>query len=570
MFLEARRWLTAFSLVVLAAVSLQAQRVVMVSFDGLGHQALTTDPVARELTVLRDTAARGAMAEGMQAAFPSTTANSHAALWTGCYGDVNHIAANNPPLLPRAAHTFLERGNGFLSTQLDAETIWVAAARQHVSAVAHQPTQGYPFTPMNSGYGAVVLNGYQTRLLAPHALFTPKNTEARPDGSIVMKHGPLTLRAERRNGGLRIGLAGSAEFVDVRPEPVETEPPRQRPLARRFSAGLPVAQPSPAVLYFRLFELTPVTFRLYVTPLQELAMTEPLPEVFRQAGGFVGNGPEALMQQGKLSAPEYLEAVELVIRQMTRHAAWLHAHYEPRFFQSYLPFPDEFEHEWLGRSRAGDRAVDEFRRWGYIAVNRGAAEFAKLARKTDYLLWVSDHGMAPVSQYVSVHQVLEQAGLGRKVTYLYNSILVNTTDWKGGTVAPAERAKVVEQARQALAAVRDHGKVVFPAFFTPGQDGAQFGIGGPAGGDLYFDLAPGYAASGRPNPAVFETMAHPRGVHGFVPVRPEMLAVCILRGPKVKAGTKWGRIRSIQVVPLVSDLLGIQAPAAAKAASPRS
>lgn len=540
----------------------------MVSFDGLGYQALTTDPVAQELTVLRDAIARGASAAGMQAAFPSTTANSHAALWTGCYGDVNHITANNPPLLPRAAHTILERGNGFLATPLDSEAIWVTAAREGRSAVAHQPTQGYPFTPMNSGHGAIVHNGYQTRLLAPHALFTVKNTDAQPDGSIHIKHGPLSLRAERHNGALRISVSGSKEFVDVHPAAVETELPRQRPLARYFSPGLAITQPVPAVLYFRLFELSPTTFRLYVSPLQELAMTEPLPALFRQAGGFLGNGPEALMQQGVLSEAEYLEAVELVIRQMTRHAAWLQAHYQPRFFQGYLPFPDEFEHSWLALSRNGQKSIDEFRRWGYIAVNRGAAEFAKLARKSDHMLWVSDHGMAPVTRYVSVHEVLRRAGLGDKASYLYNSILVNTTDWKGGTVPPGERDKVVEQARRAMAAVQENGKPVFTAFFTPEHDRAKYGIGGPAGGDLYFDLAPGYAASGRPNPALFDANTKPRGVHGFLPTRPEMLAVCILRGPRVKPSTQWPQLRSIQVAPLIAALLGIAPPPNAKAPSP--
>lgn len=540
----------------------------MVSLDGLGYQALTTDPIAGELTVLREAITHGVSAAGMQAAFPSTTANSHAALWTGCYGDVNHITANNPPLLPRAAHTILERGNGFLATPLDSEAIWVTAAREGRSVVAHQPTQGYPFTPMNSGHGAIVHNGYQTRLLAPHALFTVKNTDAQPDGSIHIKHGPLSLRAERRNGVLRISVSGSKEFVDVRPAAVETELPRQRPLARYFSPGLAIAQPVPAVLYFRLFELSPTSFRLYVSPLQELAMTELLPALFRQAGGFLGNGPEALMQQGVLSEPEYLEAVELVIRQMTRHAAWLHAHYQPRFFQGYLPFPDEFEHSWLALSRNGQKSIDEFRRWGYIAVNRGAAEFAKLARKSDHLLWVSDHGMAPVTRYVSVHEVLRRAGLGDKASYLYNSILVNTADWKAGTVQPGERARVVEQARQALAAVHENGKPVFTAFFTPERDGAKYGIGGPAGGDLYFDLAPGYAASGRPNPALFDANTKPRGVHGFLPTRPEMLAVCILRGPRVKPSTQWPQLRSIQVAPLIADLLGIAPPPNAKSPSP--
>lgn len=551
------------ALIVFAGGWLCAQRVVMVSFDGLGHQILTQDPVAAELTVLKAASRRGVTAEGMQPAFPSTTANSHAALWTGCYGDANHITANAPPLLPRAAHAFLERGNGFRATQLAAETIWVTAAKAGIPAVAHQPTQGFPFTPMNSAPGAVVVNGYQTELLAPHALWTQSGGEKQADGSFVFRHGPAAFRVERLKGGVRVTEQSSRATVTVRAAPLESEPPRSRALARRFSAGLFVSSPKPAVLYFRLFSFSATGFRLYVTPWHELGMSVPAPGIFQTAGGFIGNGPHALLTSGMISELEYLEAMEMVVRQLTRHAAWLNNHFRPRFLQSYLPFPDEIDHEWLPAARAGSADHQRWRRWGYVAVDRGAAEFQKLAGKDDYLLWVSDHGMTPVDRNVAVGKLLKDAGLDGTVSYLYNSVVVNTADWKGGSVPLERRAAVVEQARRALITVP-----AMTQFFTPQEDGKQFGIGGPAGGDLYFDFAPGYSASPRATGALIEPMK-PRGVHGFLPTREDMQAICILTGPGIAPASRWPRIRSVDVAPLIADLLGIAPPPEAQGRSPR-
>lgn len=552
----------------LGALVLCGQRVVLVSFDGLGHQTFSTDPVSVELRVLKDAARHGVIAHGLQPAFPSSTANSHAALWTGAYGDVHTITANNPPLLPRSRHTVTERGNGFLGDRLQADTFWVTAAKAGIKAVAHQPTQGYPFTAHNTAPGAVVVNGYQTRQIATHTLWTAKDAVPGPGGSFTLRHGPLTIHATRVDGGLR--LEANGQTVEVAAAPAETEPPRGRPLARRFSEGLTVDAPA-AVLYFRLFSLTPQDFRLYVTPWQELASSAPVPGLLRDAGGFVGNGAYSLLSKGTITPTEYLETSELVIRQMTRHAAWLMKQFEPRVFQTYLPFPDEFEHEWLALARAGSTAAQEYRHWGYVAIDRGAEEFAKLAPgRKDTILWTSDHGMTPVTKYLNVSKVLAGAHLETKADYLYNSLLVNTTDWKGGTVALADRAAVVEAARLALAAVHDPetGQAVVRGFFTPEHDEEAYGIGGPAGGDLYFDLAPGYQASGRAGGPLIQPLKTPRGVHGFLPTREDMMAILIGRGPRLPNSAEWPPMRSIDVAPLICQLLGIAPPPQSRGRAP--
>jgi hypothetical protein len=401
----------------------------------------------------------------------------------------------------------------------------------------------------------VVVNGYQTKLLAPHALWTPAAGRRMPDGSYLFEHGPATFRVIPGKKSVRVMLASGKRQVNVPYAPVETEPPRRRALARRFSEPLVLDSPAPAALYFRLFELGDNGFRLYVTPWHELGSSVPLGRIFQEAGGFIGNGPTALLDKRLISEAEYLEAMELVIRQMTRHALWLERKFRPRLMQSYLPFPDEIDHMWLPAARAGDAQAREWRRWAYIAINRGAAEFARLAGgKQDYLLWVSDHGMAPVSRLVSVPAALRQAGLDGRAVYLYHSILVNTTEWKGGAVPASGRAQVVEEARRALAAVPG-----IAAFFTPEQDGERYGIGGPAGGDLYFDFAPGYGASAREADSVAADV-RPRGMHGFLPSRRDMQAILVMRGPRIAPGTQLGEIRIIDIAPLVAELLGFPAP----------
>jgi hypothetical protein len=542
---ETRRLISVF---LLFAAALGGQSVILVSLDGLGHQAFISDPPASELRTLREAARMGTQAEGVQPAFPSLTANSHAALWTGVYGGVNGVTANSPPLLPRAGHAFSERGNGFQGIFLRAETFWVKAGQRGVCAVAHQPTQGFPFTPFNTAPGAacppVVLNGYQTPQYAGYAVYRPEDAAGKA-GKLALRHGPVELELTSMDGRMRIA-AGAGPGVEAR-------------AGGDFSPGLYIQHPTPAVLYFRLLKPEGDGFRLLATPISELGFHDPRglgtrEQLLAEAGGYLGNGASALLARGELSGEEYLETAALASRQMARHAAWLFKRYKPQLFQTYLPFPDEFEHAWL--ARAGEPGVDGLRRRGYAIVERFTHEIAKLAGPRDNLLWVSDHGMAPVAKSLAVNTVLEAAGLGGKAAHLYNSVLVNSTDWKGGTVPPDGRAAVVAAARRALAGVRDPdtGTPVVAAFYTPEEHGAEFGIQCPACGDLYFDLAPGYrAVDGGPGPPV-QPLRQPVGAHGFLPSREEMLAIFIARGPAFAAGAKRPRMRIVDIAPLVLEL----------------
>ena len=52
------------------------------------------------------------------------------------------------------------------------------------------------------------------------------------------------------------------------------------------------------------------------------------------------------------------------------------------------------------------------------------------------------------------------------------------------------------------------------------------------------------------------------GTHGYLPDQPDMLSLCIVSGPGLKAGTKLGKIRAIDIAPTVARILGIELPTA--------
>jgi hypothetical protein len=529
------------------AITAQAQTVFVFSLDGLGHHHFSRFP----LKTLQRLAARGATAAGIQPAFPSTTANSHAALWTGAYADVSHIAANSQPLLPRAAHTFLERNNGFRSDQLAAEPIWVAAARQNVKTVVYQAPQAFPFRDFNTHTNATTLNGYQSRQIARHAILRRKDLTFTSPTEFHFQHGPVTLKGVLSKTGLTI------ENTPVPHAPAESQPPFKRPLARRFSQGLYIDSPVPAVVYFRLFERTETDLLLYISPIQELAISQgSAVPLLKESGGFFGN-----TYQGPLfTDAQSLEVMELLARQNARHTEWLTKHLSPGLFIGYLPIIDELGHRYLGLYEQKDPSAQKAMLWGYTIAERWSQQIARLLTKKDHLILTADHGMAPTYKLVSVNEILRRAGLGSKATHIYNSVLLNTTDWKGGTVT--DRLQVRAQVQQALQAQN-----VFTGFYTPEQHGAQYGIGGPAGSDLYFDLQPGYYVRDAVG-EIFPPLDKPAGNHGFRPDREDMLAVLFATGPKLKPGTQWPRLKSIDVAPLAAKLLSIDPPRHAKGTSP--
>lgn len=593
------------ALLLLAALTLAAQNVYVFSLDGLGHEILTKDPVRRHLRTAQKILAEGVKADGLVAAFPSTTGNSHAALFTGAYGDVSQITANNMPRLPRASHTFRERANGFRADQLAAEPLWVSAARQNVRTVAYQVTQAVPFGANNTHPGAVVFNSYQTQNHAPHIALRAKDVTFEPVAGWdpVMPNGSRVRRAFRWTAGKTMFYGvivddtmyvasdkkGKKNRLSLKAVATEGEFPLSRPLARHFSPALIIQSPTPAGIHFRLFELAAdgSDFLLYHTPIQEMGLMDGstpasklLGDMLNKAGGVVSNGAESLLESGAFGGVNYdgaddtalrryLETVELAIRQNLRQTEFLVKRNKPRLTLGYLPFPDETDHKFLALALRNNKMAARAREWVYQAVDTWMAGVEDLAGK-HALLFVSDHGMAPVTQAVSVNAALRRAGLDQQAVHIYNSILLNTTDWKDGVVRPEDKAAVLNRVRQTLAALREPNseKPIITSFIDPEKEGAAYGIRCSACSDLYLDLAPGWVIRDSSSGELYPANMRPGGAHGFLPTRPEMLAVCFGRGGKLPRGVSWPRMKSIDVAPLASQLLDIQPPKQSQGKSP--
>ena len=584
-----------FCLLLLAALA--DARVIVLSLDGAGWKVWRRDPAARELKVLDATASAGS-ARPMIAAFPSTTANSHAALYTGVWAGRNGIASNDPPLLPRATHTFLERGDGFRSTFLTAEPLWVAAARQGRSVAAFQVTQAYPFTPQSAGIDLaeppVVCNGYQTTRITPHAAIRPANvtdedgafwTEGlpragRPQRFVALSSGPFRFHAAIWGDAMAIATE-PGRWVLVRAEALESAAPLARTLARHYSD--PLALPGGNAVAFRLFHLAPrgADFLLHQNAVSELACAgeEGLAaRLVSERGPFVGNGPSQLLRLGGFGPTlaqggdgtaerRYLEAVEYVVRQAASQMQWLWERRQPDLFLGYLNLPDETDHLWLDEGR--DARVIACRRWAYAAINRGLEALAALAGPDDTLLFMSDHGMAPVSRHVAVNTVLHDAGLlavdpeGRidaarsQAVYVRGGILLNTTDWKGGIVEPGDRRTVLREVQKALSAVRDPktGAGIVTRFFDPARSQGRYGYECPACADLSYDLAPGWGATARLESGPIRILNEPGGEHGFWPERDDMQAILIGRGPRLRLPKQ---PTAIDAAAVIAKQLGIE------------
>ena len=606
--------------------------VILAGLDGLAYRIWMDDPATRELTALRRIVANGVIAKGLVQAFPSVTPAGHSAVWTGAFGDVSGIIANQNPVLPRSEHNFLERRSAFDSTSSQAEPIWVAAARQGVRTVTNNATQTYPFIPHSTGDLAtnwpVLISGYGPGLLEPYGVIRPGKTTAEkasiwqpalPRSALPVKafrwkvknvtlHGALLAEQGKARGYTAMIVAaepagGSGRRVRVPAIAAENVPPRGRALARHFGEPVPLTIDGAQVAgYFRLFELSKdgSDFMLLQVSMQSLAyydgssQSKAAGEAMTKAtGGFVGNGPGHQYEDGHLGKQlyaggdgtaerRYLEGMELVLRQLNRHTRWIWTNHAPQLLVDYSPYPDEMEHTWYGLARPDVIDVDAnvakkiaaYRKWGYAALDSRIALFDSLAGPKGSIVFFSDHGMTPVAKDVNINLALQQAGLlGRdakgaielaRTQAVHNKfgVMVNTRDWLGGIVPLHERHAVVDTIEQTLSALTDPdtSQRLVTAFYRP-ETHPALGIGGPAGADIYFDLAPGYSVSDKDTGALVSRRPAPHGEHGYVPTRDDMLASFIARGPKFARGKTVETFRAIDVATIVSEVLGIQPPA---------
>lgn len=192
-----------------------------------------------------------------------------------------------------------------------------------------------------------------------------------------------------------------------------------------------------------------------------------------------------------------------------------------------------------------------------------AIEASPLAGKTT-LFVLSDHGFFPVNYEIRPNVVLRKLGLiegsgaaEKRAAYCMA---------EGGAcgvyiVDEARREQIARQLRgelgklEGIQAVFDSSEFAEIGQPTPQQN--------PRGADLWLAAKSEYAFSGASDgDRVVIKKPTLSGTHGYLPDQPDMLSVCIVSGPGLKAGTKLGKIRAIDIAPTIAQILGIELPTA--------
>lgn len=390
--------------------------------------------------------------------------------------------------------------------------------------------------------------------------------------------------------------------------PVEESPPEGRELARHFAGPLRLEVTgeggdsgewtrAPVNLFLRLFEVAEDggDFLLFHPnmPVADGNRHDLMEDYDRAAGGWPGNsglpsyqrgalGPTLFMGGDGTAEARYLETAEFLTRQFMRGSEWLWRTHSPRLLMDYFPESDAIDHElighldpqWPGYDPVRAERVRSFRARVWRLVDLRVAHLLHLAEERGGALFVSgDHGMRASWKQFLPNVALREAGLvaldddggidlsrTRAVSPNGHWVSVNRTAWREGIVDPEEEEAVIAAARAALEAVRGPGgEEVVTRTFTPAEH-PEMGLGGPAGGDLYWATAPGYRSGTGHRASMAAGPAPLAAGHGFPPDEPDMhTAFCALG-----AGFAPRRIPGVSataVAPTVAEYVGSPPPA---------
>lgn len=602
----------------------KGQKVIIVSWDGAADWVVDKLLAENKLPNLAKMASQGAAAEYMLASYPSKTAVGHASIWTGTWPDVHGVTGNSVPMLPKSERNFLQSQSGFSSAALRAEPIYVTAAKQGKKVAVLSGTQGYPAAPHLESLGTAAKNyvsfsGFETELakaamhdfgakIVPVEAWTDLPRGNGPYREIVIRVADTPIYVLAYNdpkdpvGGYdtllirplsrQLNIAKTQTIIKPKPATSEDDKAWSKPM--KVTRGDLYGYVS-----FRLFNLDTdlEKVQLYQSKVSMVRGSGAPAETAKYAeayGGFHddpfwnyqdGLFGKTLWQGGTGEAEaRVVEVVRHDIENLKRSLRFALKQWKPDLITHYQPMTDSAGHTWMGvldRDSPAYNATMAAKIWPhYERIFQLEDEWLGdiMAAAPDYnILLVSDHGMEGTNRTFYPNAVLEQAGLlkrtfGNAVEPAQTKIaappygdfflVINGSDWKQGIVLPEQRARILEEATNWLRSARDPdtGQLIVRNVYRP-EDMPALGLGGPAGGDLYLELAPGYYPSNRISDRIVSRTNSPigDGVHGFLPTRRKMHAIFYAYGQGVKAGPI-PAMQQIDVAPTAATLLGITPP----------
>jgi hypothetical protein len=545
------------------------------------------------------------------------TPTSHASIWTGAYANVNGVSAVSNGALPVQSKTVLDWVDGYKAIALRAEPIWLTAARQGKRVFSHMATQSPQppsYTPVD--FTTPALDSARARdaatVMRQNLAAVNIYNELIAAGRVVRSPSEMSWAFGDEGDSLHARIRDDSTIivqlnhdrsrsVSVHLHPTDTTSPHGRPLARFFSEPLRVdlARGRRTFVFFRLFELSHDHSHMLLYASEARVIQANRPDValaFNAAvQGGVGNGAERQMEHGELGARalqggdgtaeyRYMESVELVTRQYMKGTEWGWRTYHPELATDYLPYPDEALHTFLGLADAktpnvapnARRVARRMLARSYEIMDIRIEQMERLAASepNTRLFITGEHGMRPAWLTFNPNVVLRQAGLlavdsannidlrRTKAVWARGAwIAVNRKTRLGGIVPDDSVASVLAQAERVLLNARDSAgtQIVTRVFRTGTVEGDSLGIGGPGGGDLYVELAPGYYWNANATGPAIVPLDFPHGEHGFPSIDHDMHPLLCVLGDG--AARRIGEVRSIDIAPTITAWLGISAPA---------
>jgi predicted AlkP superfamily phosphohydrolase/phosphomutase len=442
----------------------QVPRAIVVSWDGAADWVVDRLLTENKLPNLARMVRSGFAAESMTPANPSKTAVGHAAIWTGCWGDRNGVTGNGVPLRPRSDHTLLESQSGYDSRAMQAEPLYVTAARQNKKVVVLSATQSYPPDPWvaelaKEGVRAdrlITFSGFESPV-SNHRMLTAADFRPALDlGGAGSPRGAVReCVLQLGDSRFRIVLVGDQSgevpgFDRARIEALgatatgTASEPSQVAEIRPRAGGAPMTFWSPPFLVkkgdlsanvaFRLFELSPdgSHVSLYVskanalrgsaTPAEASDYLSAYPHFhddpfFDYQSGLYG---PTLWQGGTGEAERrILEIVERDCDLLASGSTFAWNHWKPDLMFHYTPMSDSAGHTWMGAldpssSRHDPKLAAKI--WPlyekvYQLQDRWLGKLLDLAGPENIVCLVSDHGMQGNHNTVYVNTILARAGL---------------------------------------------------------------------------------------------------------------------------------------------------------------
>lgn len=599
------------------------KRILLVSLDGAGEKLIERMVDRGVMPNLAAIAADGVQADYALTNFPSKTAAGHASLWTGAYGNVNGITGNQVPL---PGGTPLQSRSGFLADALKAEPIWITAAKNGKRVLAIQATHLEPVKAYQDGgrFGGphtknlTFFDGY-SGIMAPDALIQP---QAAPRPAIGWKDAPKIAQEFDFNiGESRFWALCFDDPADptqgydtmlIRADKTQTagtirlKPGRSTPGSTdRFSSPVRIrAKGAETYVQLRLFDMSPdlSRFTLYRTAIVRDQSNRPdlVARWLRETSAFIPTGAATLYGNGRLgptlvdggkgeAEERFVETVRLMVSNRIQKTRYATKSYPWDLTLSYLPYPDGAEHMWYGLLDPESPVYQPTlapKLWPYMEevcriVDGYVGELREIAGNRAHVVVVSDHGMEGVGWDFHPNVALLDAGLlaldesgtidltRTQALYSPNDggyVIINHQG-RGGTVPMAEVPAVKDRVIQALSALKaPDGRRMVTSVYDAAKADPSLGIGGHEGGDLYLDILPGYLFSPQvKGKRLIQTRpALGSGGHVFNPQRPSMRAIFYAAGPAFKHGAAIPPVRTIDVAPTLSWILGIPAPADAR------